>query len=187
MRFASLAGVLMLCGTSVQASPVDEFWERMMGLCGKSFGGTLVVAPEASTFYAGKPLVVQVRKCLDDRIWIPFHVGEDRSQTWILSRREGRIVLRHDHRQPDGDESPVTMYGGRATNTGLAGQQFFPADQQTREMVAASFSNVWMLQVEPGKTLTYSLWRLGTPRTFRIDFDLSQTVDAPPPPWGWTD
>jgi len=44
-----------------------------------------------------------------------------------------------------------------------------------------------MLRVDPGETLTYSLWRLGTPREFRIDFDLSQTVDAPPPPWGWSD
>lgn len=34
-------------------------------------------------------------------------------------------------------------------------------------------------------TFTYGLWRLGTPREFRIDFDLTEEVEAPDAPWGW--
>ncbi|MEQ8801364.1 MAG: hypothetical protein RLP45_04945 [Haliea sp.] len=43
------------------------------------------------------------------------------------------------------------------------------------------------MRVTPGEVFTYGLWRLGTPRVFRVDFDLSTPVEPPPAPWGWKD
>jgi hypothetical protein len=59
--------------------------------------------------------------------------------------------------------------------------------KQTREVIEAAFSNVWVMRVHPGEKFTYGLWRLGTPRIFQVDFDLSETVEPPPAPWGWED
>ncbi len=77
------------------------------------------------------------------------------------------------------------MYGGTTTNTGTSRAQYFPADQHTREMIEPAFSNVWTVRIEPGESFTYGLWRLGTPRVFRVDFDLGEPVEPPPAPWGW--
>jgi hypothetical protein len=130
---------------------------------------------------------MHVRECSDDRIRIPFIVGEDRSRTWILKRHGDRLQLEHDHRHADGSPDAVTLYGGTSTNAGRAGEQYFPADEATRRMIEAAFSNVWTIQVDAGRTLTYGLRRLGTERVFRIDFDLAMPVDPPPAPWGWED
>lgn len=170
-----------------QAGPVDEFWSGLEGLCGQAFEGRLVEAPEGEDGFVGQRLVMHVRECSDTVIRIPFVVGEDRSRTWVLTRKSDRIELKHDHRHEDGSHDEVTMYGGTTTNTGSAGAQYFPADQATRELIEPAFSNVWTMGIEPGETFTYGLWRLGTPRVFRIDFDLSEAVAPPPAPWGWED
>lgn len=163
------------------------FWAALTGLCGKAFEGTLARAPEGDTTFADQRLVMHVRSCTADRIRIPFFVGDDRSRTWILTRRDGRIELRHDHRHDDGTEDAVTGYGGTTTNAGSAAAQFFPADEATRAMIPEAFSNVWMFRIVPGETLSYGLWRLGTPRIFQVDFDVSREVTPPPAPWGWQD
>lgn len=186
--FASLMALMMSpLGASESADPADEFWSSLSDLCGRAFEGELVEAPEGEDDFAGKRLVMHVRACSDDVIRIPFMVGEDRSRTWVLTRRDGRVELKHDHRHEDGSHDEVTMYGGTATNTGTAQAQYFPADQETRELIEPAFSNVWTMRVSPGETFTYGLWRLGTPRVFRIDFDLSEAIEPPPAPWGWED
>ncbi len=45
-------------------------------------------------------------------------------------------------------------------------------------------TNVWTIEIEPGATFVYALRREGTDRRFRIEFDVSRRVAAPPPPWG---
>lgn len=184
-RFLIAAGVLL--PFLVQAGPVDEYWSSLEELCGQAFEGRLVESPEGEDAFAGKRLVMHVRECSDDVIRIPFMVGEDRSRTWVLSRKGDRIELKHDHRHEDGSEDEVTMYGGIATNAGRATEQYFPADEETRQTIEAAFSNVWVMRVYSGETFTYGLWRLGTPRVFRIDFDLTEPVEPPPAPWGWED
>jgi len=185
-RLALIAAVAWL-PLAAQAGPVDDYWSSLEALCGKAFEGELIQSPEGEDGFVGQRLVMHVRQCSENVIRIPFMVGENRSRTWVLTRKGERIELKHDHRHEDGSEEDVTMYGGTATNAGRATEQYFPADEETRELIEAAFSNVWVMRVYPGETFTYGLWRLGTPRVFQIDFDLTETVEPPPAPWGWED
>jgi len=169
------------------ADPVDDFWASLTSLCGQAFAGQVVEEPEGEDGFSGQQLVMHVRECSNERIRIPFMVGDDRSRTWVLTRQGDRIELKHDHRHEDGSHDEVTMYGGTTSNTGTAVAQYFPADQHTRELIEPAFSNVWTMRIEPGQSFTYGLWRLGTLRVFRIDFDLSEAVEPQPAPWGWED
>jgi hypothetical protein len=117
----------------------------------------------------------------------PFHVGEDRSRTWVLTRANGAISLKHDHRHQDGSPDALTMYGGRTLDAGTARRQAFPADPETTDLftrlnLPASLPNVWAMEIEPGRRFVYELGRPG--RLFRVEFDLSRAVPPPPPPWG---
>jgi hypothetical protein len=164
------------------------FWAELKKLCGKAYAGAVAAAPEDDTTFKGKELVMHVRACEENRIRIPFFVGDDRSRTWVLTRgTDGRILLKHDHRHEDGTPDKVTMYGGWTTNTGSATRQMFPADQETAEVVPAAFSNAWWIDLVPGEYFAYNLRRMGTERYFSIKFDLKTEVKTPAPPWGWKD
>ena len=137
-------------------------------------------------------MIMHVRGCADDELRIPFHVGENRSRTWVITRTPTGLRLKHDHRHEDGSEDAVTQYGGdsRPSPDGLrpASQadslsiDFF-ADDYTAKLLPISASNVWTMAVVPGRTFTYGLRREAMNRRFRVEFDLSRPVAAPPPPW----
>ncbi len=182
------AGLLLLvlaCRSAEQpvAGPVQTFWADLERLCGKAYGGRLVEAPPGDSTFAGQALVMQVRTCGPDEIRIPFHVGEDRSRTWVLTRVGEGVRLKHDHRHQDGSEDAVTQYGGDARLPGQPTQFDFLADSATIAMIPAAATNVWTVIVEPGR-FVYALVREGTDRRFRIEFDLTREVEAPPAPWG---
>lgn len=170
---------------SQDKSEAIQFWESLQNLCGKSFEGTLVL-PENDEQFGGKKLIMHVRSCSDKVIKIPFFVGDDKSRTWVLTYKEDRILLKHDHRHEDGSEDEINMYGGETNNTGQATIQIFPADQETKAMIPAASTNVWWITLND-KEFTYNLRRLGTPRVFRVAFDLNKTVETPDAPWGWKD
>jgi hypothetical protein len=186
MRTLLLTLGLVACGIA-QASPQDDWWNQLQALCGKSFAGTLQLAPPGDTSFEGKALVMHVRSCEADRIRIPFAVGDDLSRTWVLTRDEGRITLEHDHRHADGSAEEVTLYGGITPNHGSSTAQIFPAHDQTVAVLPNGYPNVWMMAIEPGAGFTYFVQRLATERAFHVVFDLSREVDAPPAPWGWAD
>lgn len=48
--------------------------------------------------------------------------------------------------------------------------------------LTASVTNVWAIEIVPGERFVYELSRKD--RLFRVEFDLSKPVEAPPPPWG---
>jgi hypothetical protein len=80
------------------------------------------------------------------------------------------------------------MYGGDTAAPGTAMRQEFPVDAESvalfeREGSEASVTNTWAMEVEPGKRFLYELSRPGG-RLFQVEFDLSQPIDLPPPPWG---
>ena len=132
-------------------------------------------------------LVMHVRECSADELRIPFHVGDDRSRTWVITRTSGGLRLKHDHRHADGSEDVLTQYGGDTATPGTATRQEFPVDQFSkdlfnREDAAVSTTNVWAMEVEPGRIFAYELRRPN--RYLRAEFDLTQPVEAPPPPWG---
>jgi hypothetical protein len=192
MRHVTLAFVpalaLTACATTPAASPREAFFERVSTLCGKAFEGRVASPPvEADAAFAGKRLVMHVRDCTADEIRIPFHVGDDRSRTWVVTRTGTGLRLKHDHRHADGSEDALTQYGGDTASAGTPERQDFPADQFSKDMFvrqgrAVSVPNVWAVEVHPGRSFAYELRRPG--RFFRVDFDLTRPVAPPPPPWG---
>jgi hypothetical protein len=66
---------------------------------------------------------MHVRRCEEDEIQIPLHVGENRSRTWIITRTDTGLRLKHDHRHPDGSEEEQTQYGGDTEDSGTATEQ----------------------------------------------------------------
>ena len=161
----------------------QEFWNNLKTLCGNAYEGTLEL-PENDEQFGGKKLVMHARSCNDSIIKIPFFVGEDKSRTWVFKLKDNRITLKHDHRHEDGSEDEVNLYGGTTTNSGQGSLQIFPADQETQVMIPAASSNVWWITIDD-KQFTYNLRRLGTPRVFRVSFDLTKTIETPVAPWGW--
>jgi hypothetical protein len=171
-----------------QAEPASAvFWTELQKLCGNAFVGAVVAAPADDKTFKDKTLVMHVRSCEKKRIRIPFVVGEDRSRTWVLTRNNYRILLKHDHRHEDGTPDKVTMYGGLTTSVGMPTRQIFPADQETVSIIPAAATNVWWIDLVPGEHFSYNLRRMGSERYFSIKFDLKTPVKAPEAPWGWKD
>jgi hypothetical protein len=192
-RFASLAALALagcISTPAQQPSPSDAFFANLSALCGRAFEGRIVSPPvEADAAFAGKPLVMHVRECSRETIRIPFHVGADRSRTWVVSRTASGLRLKHDHRHEDGSEDKLTQYGGDTSDPGTASRQDFPADQFSRalfvrENIPQSAANVWAMEVQPGRSFAYQLRRPN--RFFRVEFDLTRPVAPPPAPWGTT-
>jgi hypothetical protein len=187
-------GVLLLVGCASAPQPrtepnpaADRLWAALTPLCGQAFEGRLVEGTEPSDAEMGSQrLVMHVRACSDREIRIPFHVGENRSRTWVLTRTEAGVRLKHDHRHEDGSEDRVTQYGGdsSAMNVSPGGLALdFPADAYTANLLPAAATNIWTLAVEPGRTFSYRLRREAAGRRFGVEFDLSRPVPAPPAPW----
>jgi len=173
--------------------PSAQFFSNLQPLCGKAYAGRITANQPASTTpdpFEGKALVMHVRGCSDPtrEIRIPFHVGDDHSRTWVLTRTGTGLRLKHDHRHEDGSADAVTMYGGDTDEPGSTQRQAFPVDADSivmfeREGLAASVTNTWAMELVPGKTFVYELSRPNG-RLFRVEFDLTAPVELPPAPWG---
>lgn len=174
--------------TSPSSAPSEAFMANLSSLCGKSYEGRVVSQDEVDADWRAEKLTMHVRDCTPDAVKIPLHVGENRSRTWIVSKTETGLSLKHDHRHEDGTSDSVTMYGGETNSTGTATRQAFPADNYSkdlfkREFLTASVDNIWTIDIDPGNTFTYSLAR--PERDFRAEFDLTKPIDTPPPVWGY--
>ena len=161
--------------------------------CGQAYAGVVETdVPETGdATFAGKPLVMHVRECGRDAARVPFHVGDDRSRTWVFTRTPAGLRLKHDHRHADGSPDALTMYGGDAGRASAAGAPTlriaFPVDAESVAMFRAqgrevSVTNTWAVELS-GNRFVYELSRPGG-RLFRVAFDLDRPVPAPPPPWG---
>jgi hypothetical protein len=164
-------------------SPSGAFWNALQDLCGKSFLGLVTQSVPPDTAFSRSTLQMHVRECGPDSVRIPFHVGADRSRTWVVTRSEGRLTLRHEHRHQDGSEDRVSRYGGATRDEGSAVFQDFYADPFTAELIPAAEANVWTLELVPGNRFVYALRRVGTNRRFRVTFNLRSPVAPPPAPW----
>lgn len=186
MRFTLLVLALAVLPAHA-ASPLEQeqFWKHLSALCGKAFEGRIIESTSTTdATFAGKTLTMHVRACSENEIKIPFHVGGNRSRTWVIIRTATGLRLKHDHRHEDGSEDKVTQYGGDTASAGTADRQDFPADAFTADLIPAAKTNIWTVFLSPGKTFGYGLRREAEGRRFRVDFDLTKPVAVPPAPWG---
>ena len=202
IKFLPLAGALLLsaCNSQrdtvahdVSQAPADAFMAAVAAHCGKAFEGRIAVnepKTDAADPFDGKRLVMHVRGCEDPahQLRIPFHVGDDHSRTWVLTRTDTGLRLKHDHRHADGSPDAVTMYGGDSKPPGTAQRQAFPVDADSvamfrKDNMAVSTTNTWAMEIEPDERFVYELTRPDG-RRFQVVFDLSKPVGLPPAPWG---
>ena len=160
------------------------FWDALQALCGKSYAGVVTQSVPPDTLFSRETLVMHVRECGSSEVRIPFHVGANRSRTWIITRTADGFRLKHDHRHEDGSPDSLTMYGGDTKDPGTAVFQDFHADAHTASLIPAAATNVWTVEIVPGDRFVYALRRVGTDRVFRATFNLRHRVEDPPPPWG---
>ncbi|MGI2067358.1 hypothetical protein [Shewanella sp. MF08487] len=187
---ASLSSIA-LPSIAAQTEPLstetqNTFFAQIAGHCGQAFAGKVVSGNAVDSDFSGKSLMMHVRECSDTELKIPFHVGDDHSRTWVLTKAQQGLKLKHDHRHQDGSEDAVTMYGGDTINDGTVQKQSFPIDKDSidnfvKNGLTQSITNVWHIAITP-TTFSYQLTRAN--RNFQVDFDLTQPVVLPPAPWG---
>jgi hypothetical protein len=172
---------------AASAAPQDAFWNNLRRHCGSAFRGRLTLEPPGDEMLTGtEELVVHFRECSDTEIKAPFHIEKeatsswDRSRTWVFTRTDRGLELRHDHRRADGEPDEDTWYGGHTREAGTGQRQEFIYAERT----AADGSLLgWRVEIVPGERYTYGTIR-GGEWTWRVDFDLRQAVPNPPAPWG---
>lgn len=176
---------------SAAQAPIDTFMANIAQYCGQSFSGRVVenTPPVENDPFEDQSLVMHVRECSAREIRIPFHVGEDRSRTWVLTRTAEGLRLQHDHRHADGSDDAVTLYGGDTAGEGTVMRQTFPVDAFSidmfrREGLSTSVTNIWAMEIHPADRFYYELARPDSGRLFRVEFDLSEPIPTPPAPWG---
>ncbi|UJF22554.1 hypothetical protein [Shewanella sp. OMA3-2] len=182
LAISALASSSVLAADATQ----EQYFDALSAQCGKAFEGVVTAGSSADDGFSGKKLVMHVRECSDTELKVPFHVGDDHSRTWVISKTETGLRLKHDHRHKDGTEDKVTMYGGDTIDSGTVTQQSFPVDAESianfkQNGLDQSVTNVWHMYIEPN-SFTYRLTREA--RDFRVDFDLTKPVALPPTPWG---
>lgn len=188
-QFICVAAALLAvsCAGEQSTAPADAFMAGLAAHCGNAYAGKLVSTDESDAAFASEHLVMHVRTCSPGDIRVPLHVGENRSRTWVITRTETGLRLKHDHRHEDGSEDVVTQYGGDSAELSSASRVEFPVDQFsidlfTREGLTASVTNVWAMEIT-NDMFAYELSREN--RFFRVEFDLTSPISAPPPPWGF--
>ena len=186
MKIASLSAVAALlfaslAGPSIAQTPAsqDAFMASLAALCGQRFEGRVVTTDAADAEFASQRLLMHVRDCSADEVRIPFTVGADRSRTWVVTRTDAGLRLKHDHRHDDGSTHVLHWYGGDTANAGTAERQEFPVDAESIALFNAndasvSTTNVWSMEVRPGQAVAYELRRAN--RRFRVEFDLTKPV-----------
>jgi hypothetical protein len=186
MKIASLLAAAALISLSsagvADAAPApaqNDFLAQLNALCGQRFEGRVVTTDAADTRFASERLIMHVRDCSPDEVRIPFAVGEDRSRTWVVTKTDAGLRLKHDHRHEDGTTDVLHWYGGDTTSGGTAERQEFPVDAESIALfnandAAVSTTNVWAMEVHPDRMFAYELRRPN--RHFRVEFDLTKPV-----------
>ncbi|MDM1072962.1 hypothetical protein HX001_10745 [Empedobacter brevis] len=163
--------------------PSEIFWKNLEKHCGKAYEGKLAEHITRDDF-TGKKLTMHVKSCSSNEIKIPFNVGDNYSRTWILTKKDGIITLKHDHRHENGTSETITFYGGTNTNFGFKDFQMFPADQETANLIDYASTNIWWITLDD-TTFSYNLQKAGSKTPFNVYFDLTKEIAIPSAPWGW--
>ena len=180
--------LLVSCSSTPDKKPFELFYDALAEHCGNAYPGGLTLEPEGDEMLTGtEMLIVHFRECGDEKILAPFHIeleeeeDWDRSRTWIFTKHEDGLEIRHDHRYRDGTEDDFTMYGGFSVGEGSALRQEFKSVERSEEM---GHFRGWRIEIEPGIRYTYGTIR-DTTWSWRVDFDLTEPLEnVPPAPWG---
>ncbi|HVG43943.1 MAG TPA: hypothetical protein VM890_04410 [Longimicrobium sp.] len=181
---ASLLG-LAACPGAIGPAPRPEllstgqagFWQRLTRLCGERHDGRMTEGDDS--VFTRHRLSIQVGGCGEREVRIGFVIGPDSSRSWVVRRVDGGLSLRHEMSGGGGTDGRVSGYGGRTREPGSAARQDFVADAETGRLLPAAASNVWSLEIVPGRSLAYAVARPGAARRFRLEFDLRRPAAAP--------
>lgn len=144
-------------------TPQEEFFANMFEHCGETFSGEATFPEDDSHELVGENLVATIQTCTEEEIQIALAADGDQSRTWVLTRTDEGLRLRHDHINSEGTPSDTTGYGGYATDDGTSTQQYFAADDSTAQMIPEAATNVWMMEINDDR-FVYNLERNNEPR-----------------------
>lgn len=185
--------VLFLSGCGSDDSPPSQglspqqeaFWETVSSLCGNAYQGVLADATPFYDSFRVDLIRIHVRSCSDDLIHISLHLDDDHSRNLLLSKADGTLRLKHDHRNRDGSEEAITQYGGDAPQPGLEHRQIFRADAHTASILPHRHDNFWYIHLMDENTLAYGNYWPEAGNSIRMEFDLANPIEPPPTPWGY--
>lgn len=163
-RSLTLTAALLLLSScthsSIHNSQQTTFFNALKLLCGQRFEGEMTFPSEGQDSFAGKKLVAQLDRCSENQVRIPFSVGEDKSRTWLISKLDSGLELKHDHRHKDGTPDDINLYGGITQSKGSNLSQSFFADAHTIAIIPEASTNVWTISLSADNNeLTYHLER----------------------------
>lgn len=171
MKYKKLLSVvtfscLLSQAIAIQAqSSAHGYFDNLLSLCGSQFVGEMTFPTEGQDSFMGKKLIADFSQCNQTQLRVPFKVGDDTSRTWVFTKTDLGLSLKHDHRHADGSPDEVTNYGGDSSGSGDAFKQSFPADDFTQTLIPAASTNVWQVSLSKDRAeLTYHLERHGKPR-----------------------
>jgi hypothetical protein len=173
-------------GTSPGLSPEQAvFWDNIQEHCGNAYEGVLADATPFYDSFDVDRIVIHVRNCTDTLTHISLHLDDNHSRNLLLTKADGTLRLKHDHRYEDGSEEEITQYGGDAPQPGLETRQIFEADAHTADILPDRFDNFWFIDLMDEETLAYGVHWPKHGNSIRMEFDISAPVEAPPTPWGY--
>jgi hypothetical protein len=175
MKAISITTVLLLISTLIFAQNDKTFFKDLETLKGKTFFGKAIYMPDTinKNDFWGKKLNFTVSQNKKSELRLPFHVGENKSRTWVLTKTKNGIQLKHDHRHDDGSPDSITNYGGDSDikiSTALA--QYFPADEFTAKLIPAAATNRWIMEFSPDKKKFYYILERNNILRFKAEFNL---------------
>ena len=175
-----------LSTTAAATDSHGDFFNQLKKICGHSYLGKVVASNASDDKWRQSKLIIHAPACTTDmaaQIKIPLHVGQDQSRTWVITKDNKGLSLKHDHRHSDGTPDAVSLYGGHTVTSGTALSQDFPVDDFSKalflkEGLSASITNVWTISLVPKQQLSYRLSRPG--REFQVTFDLTHPIKNHP-------
>jgi len=154
----------------------QAFLNNLASLCGNSYAGKETFMAPGRESWAHKKFKMHVTVCEPNKVYIPFHLDEDRSRTWMFLAEKDGLRFRHDHRHEDGTPEEQTLYGGYSDGSGTAFIQRFPADDYTMSMLDDDYARQWNIILEEDLSrMTYQLLYQGE-LIFEAQFDLSNPL-----------
>lgn len=178
------ACALLACAPKQDVSVQDQFIANLKTHCGKAYAGKLVSADAVDADMARQSMTIYI-DCSNGGLRVPFTVGDNRSRTWIFTKTNTGLRLKHQHNHQDGTEDAVSMYGGDTASAGTDRRQDFPVDEFSKAMflkegLNVSGTNIWAVEITP-EIYAYEMRREN--RLFRVEFDLGKEIPTPPAPW----